>query len=253
MFLYKTECFTGTIDSIEDIEENIWVPRLGLKGKIDVTVTVKSHGQTNGKSHYMPLELKTGRASFSPEHTGQLIVYQMMMTEIADTAIDSGLLLYLREGVMREVKGTHNERRDLLLLRNEISYFLTKQHESYLKIGQQNRFNEMNGITSNEDHMTELMRVSYVPELPEPINRPNVCSNCPYSTLCSVYLNQDAKTLSSLDKNHPMREIAALTTVHLSDVHIDYFCHWVGGYVTFSYYSSQFISFPSIDHYFIFS
>lgn len=230
------ECFKGVIDSIEDIEENIWVPRLGLKGKIDATVKVRLHSQTNGESHYMPLELKTGRASFSPEHTGQLIIYQMMMSSIADPAIDSGLLLYLREGVMREVKATHNERRDLLILRNEISYFLTKQHEQILKIGQENQYNEMNG-TSNEDYITELMRASCVSELPEPINRINVCSNCPYNILCSVYLNQDAKTLSSLDKNHPMREIATLTTVHLSDAHIDYFCHWVGCSVTIHYSS----------------
>lgn len=32
--------FAGQIDEIQDIEENIWSPRLGLKGKIDVTVKV---------------------------------------------------------------------------------------------------------------------------------------------------------------------------------------------------------------------
>lgn len=217
----------GIIDSIQDIEENIWMPRLGLKGKIDVTVKVKC-GEKNGETRSLPLELKTGRASFSPEHTGQLIIYQMIMSEIDQTPVESGLLLYLREGVMREVKASHNERRDLLLLRNEISYYLTKQYESYQKIGQKSRFNEMNGCSSNSDEMTELMKVSYVPELPEPINRQSVCANCAYNILCSIYLNQDTKTLSTLSQKHPMREIAALTTVHLTDAHINYFCHWVG-------------------------
>lgn len=228
--ILQTDNFTGTIDSIQDIEESIWVPRLGLKGKIDVSVQVKcrqKNGASQQKSLYMPLELKTGRASFSPEHTGQLIIYQMMMSEIEQSTIESGLLLYLREGVMREVKGKHNDKRDLLLLRNEISYYLTKQFESYATIGQQSRISE-NGAASDNDLLTELMRVSYIPELPEPINRANVCSTCPYNILCSVYLNQDTKTVSALDVKHPMREIASLVTAHLTDAQIDYFCHWVG-------------------------
>lgn len=224
------ENFDGTIETIQDIEENIWVPRLGLKGKVDVSVNVKcrpKNGATKKQSVYMPLELKTGRASFSPEHSGQLIIYQMMMSEIEKSSVESGLLLYLREGVMREVKGSHNERRDLILLRNEISYYLAKQFESYANIGQKSLFNEEMG-KSNDDLLTELMRVSYIPELPEPINRSNVCNTCPYNILCSVYLNQDTKTMSSLDANHPMREIAPLITAHLNDTHINYFCHWIG-------------------------
>lgn len=43
----------------------------------------------------MPLELKTGHASFSSEHKGQLIIYQMMMSETGYN-VTSGLLLYLR-------------------------------------------------------------------------------------------------------------------------------------------------------------
>lgn len=175
----------------------------------------------------MPLELKTGRASFSAEHTGQLIIYQMMMSELGES-VESGLLLYLREGVMREVKGSHTERRDLLLLRNEISYYLSKQFETYENIGRKSILNESNGAKSSDDLMTELMRVSHIPELPEPIHRRNVCASCPYNILCSVYLNQDTKTLSELDANHPLRDIAQLVTVHLKDAHIGYFCRWVG-------------------------
>jgi len=33
--------WNGTIGAIHDIEENIWAPKLGLKGKVDVTVEVK--------------------------------------------------------------------------------------------------------------------------------------------------------------------------------------------------------------------
>lgn len=191
-------------------------------------------------SRLMPLELKTGRSTFSSEHTGQLIIYQMMMsemqqqqTEANNSTIDSGLLLYLRDGIMREIRGSHKERRDLLLLRNEISYYLAKQFESYVNIGQRSRFTDENrssdsGLSKLDDLRTELMRISYVPELPEPIHRANACAKCSYNVLCSVYLNQDTKTLSELEANHPLREISALVTVHLTDAHINYFCHWVG-------------------------
>lgn len=43
----------------------------------------------------MPLEIKTGRATFSSEHRGQLGIYKMMMNEIGES-VDGGLLLYLR-------------------------------------------------------------------------------------------------------------------------------------------------------------
>ena len=43
-----------------------------MKGKIDLTVGVKVHGDRSGQYKVMPLELKTGKASFSVEHKGQV-------------------------------------------------------------------------------------------------------------------------------------------------------------------------------------
>lgn len=77
----------GVIKSIDDIEENIWCPELGLKGKVDVSI--KTDFQT------LPLEVKTGRASFSLEHKGQVIMYIMMMQKLG-YCVSSGLLLYIR-------------------------------------------------------------------------------------------------------------------------------------------------------------
>uniref|UniRef100_A0A336MTG1 CSON005781 protein n=1 Tax=Culicoides sonorensis TaxID=179676 RepID=A0A336MTG1_CULSO len=47
------------IDKINDIEETLWCPRLGLKGKVDVTV----HLHDRPKKNFTPFELKTGKAS----------------------------------------------------------------------------------------------------------------------------------------------------------------------------------------------
>lgn len=43
----------------------------------------------------MPIELKTGKPTFSAEHRGQLNIYQMMMSATG-RPVKSGLLLYLR-------------------------------------------------------------------------------------------------------------------------------------------------------------
>lgn len=154
-----------------------------------------------GRTKYMPLELKTGRASFSSEHKGQLIIYQMMMSEVG-APVDSGLLLYLREGVMKEIPGTHNERRDLLLLRNEMAHYLTQS----------------NGQENPNGHVA----------LPNPISFRNACTACPYGVICSTYLKQDVDMWSSLRDDHPMKELAPLLTSHLTEADVGYFCHWVG-------------------------
>jgi DNA replication ATP-dependent helicase Dna2 len=41
------EKWNGTICAIRDIEENIWAPKLGIKGKVDVTVEVKINRPKN--------------------------------------------------------------------------------------------------------------------------------------------------------------------------------------------------------------
>lgn len=230
--------FCGHIDSIQDIEENIWVPKLGLKGKVDVSVHIrprKSSGKFNkennrrirthhiihsisDKPNYVPLELKTGRASFSAEHTGQLIIYQMMLSEVRSKPVDAGLLLYLREGVMRQVKGNRNEQRDLILLRNDVAHYLSKHKESFANICGDD----------NNDFDAQFKRATIRPELPEPIHHHSACQSCPYQVLCSMYLCNDPETMASLSKQHPLREMSTLITCHLTEAHIEYFCRWVG-------------------------
>ncbi|KAJ8964341.1 hypothetical protein NQ314_004984 [Rhamnusium bicolor] len=84
---HNKDDWKGTIEAIDDIEENIWCPELGIKGKVDVSI--KTAFNT------MPLELKTGRASVSLEHRGQVMMYIMMMNKLGYN-VPSGLLLYLR-------------------------------------------------------------------------------------------------------------------------------------------------------------
>ena len=62
----------GRVANVADIEENLWSPRLGMKGKIDLTVeTVQGPGSKS--KAILPLEVKTGKPSYSTSHQGQVM------------------------------------------------------------------------------------------------------------------------------------------------------------------------------------
>lgn len=190
----------GEITSVPDIEENIWVPTLGLKGRVDATVKARIYS----KEKLMPLELKTGKASFSAEHCGQVILYTMMMKELG-YSVESGLLLYLREGLMKEIKAGRSEYRDLISLRNEYVY--------YLQESQKIIFGDNGGRIVS-------------PLLPEPINHHSACIKCPYLTVCSSALIDNG--LDLLPKNNLLSSLSRKATSHLKKEHIDYIFHWTG-------------------------
>ncbi|XP_022654405.1 DNA replication ATP-dependent helicase/nuclease DNA2-like isoform X2 [Varroa destructor] len=68
------------VREVVDIEENLWCPRLGLKGKVDMTVELEMAANGN-IARQAPLELKTGKPSFSREHSAQVLLYTLMMNE----------------------------------------------------------------------------------------------------------------------------------------------------------------------------
>ncbi|XP_026669989.1 DNA replication ATP-dependent helicase/nuclease DNA2 [Ceratina calcarata] len=187
--------FKGKIAQIRDIEEIVWSPELGMKGKIDITAQVK----INSKKKIMPLEIKTGRATFSHQHRGQVILYLMMMA-LTEEDTDTGLLLYLKDVLLREVKSQRAEERDLIILRNTLAHYLTAS-----------RFD------SSKETLENL-------ELPEPINSP-WCSSCEYNTLCCAYLSRDDSL--QLSESHPLKQVTNQILKTLKPEHIDYMLHWV--------------------------
>ena len=126
----QTQIWPGRVESIMDIEENIWSPRLGIKGKVDLTIQVKLKDKDKkGRTcKTMPLELKTGRPSGSAEHRGQVILYSMMMSERRPDP-EAGLLLYLRTSSLQEVRAGIHEMRGLVQLRNRLVYHLQTNEE----------------------------------------------------------------------------------------------------------------------------
>lgn len=165
----------------------------------------------------MPLELKTGRSSFSSEHKGQLILYQMMLTEIGKK-VDSGLLLYLRDGIMKEIPSTHNEQRDLIILRNELAYYLTRNMKP--------KENLISNVNTNDNDNNDLISKFEILDLPEPINHHNACSKCPYQIICSTFLKTNEKF--QFNSKNPLEMISSECTKHLTNDDYQYFIYWCG-------------------------
>ncbi|XP_014676403.1 PREDICTED: DNA replication ATP-dependent helicase/nuclease DNA2-like isoform X2 [Priapulus caudatus] len=189
--------------AVKDIEENIWSPKYGVKGKIDLTVEVKIHARSKSSRPYkkvVPLELKTGKASFSAEHKGQVTLYSMMMSDRRDNP-EEGLLLYLKEGAMVSVPAHPASVRGLVQLRNELAAHLS-------------RF-----VSRCDDRAPRPM------SLPPPIDNVRSCSRCPQLLNCTLY--QRSIEISTPPAGHAMESLLRDTLSHLSQCHMDYYSHWV--------------------------
>lgn len=122
------------ISQLYDIEEDIWSPSYGLKGKLDASVEAVVHELDDSSTPFrrtaplikktaspMPFEIKTGRSVAGMEHRAQTMLYTLLMGERYGTEIPSGLLYYTRSEEVVRVPAARNELRALLVARNEMA------------------------------------------------------------------------------------------------------------------------------------
>ncbi|XP_068927588.1 DNA replication ATP-dependent helicase/nuclease DNA2 [Petaurus breviceps papuanus] len=186
-----------------DIEENIWSPRFGLKGKIDVTVNVKIHRGSKAMCGVMPLELKTGKESNSIEHRSQVILYTLLSQERrADP--EAGLLLYLRTGTMYPVPASRLDRRELLKLRNQMALYLS------------------HSVTKS----TAGKEQTQLAHLPPIINDSYACKYCSQMYNCALYSRAVEQKMDQSFVPLPMLPQIEKATQHLKHSHLQYFSLW---------------------------
>uniref|UniRef100_A0A8C9EI22 DNA replication ATP-dependent helicase/nuclease DNA2 n=1 Tax=Pavo cristatus TaxID=9049 RepID=A0A8C9EI22_PAVCR len=205
----KLEDKTGDCSSkveivdILDIEENIWSPRFGLKGKIDVTARVKIHRQCGVQSRIMPLELKSGKESNSIEHRSQVILYTLLNLE-RRVDPEAGFLLYLKTGTMYPVTGTRMDRRELIKLRNQVAFYL--MHSTYKSaVGRQQ---------------------SQLAALPPAIDDSQACKYCSQIHNCFLYSRAVEERMASVTFPPAMIPVIERETQHLKPSHLEYFSLW---------------------------
>ena len=129
------------ITKLLGIEEDIWTPKYGLKGKVDVTVEAcledravqkGSHNQQvlafGRSSTRIPFEIKTGQSIAGIEHRAQTALYSLLLEDRYHDApsgsantmtAQGGLLYYTQTNQVNYVTAGRNEIRGLIMTRNE--------------------------------------------------------------------------------------------------------------------------------------
>ncbi|XP_009953939.1 PREDICTED: DNA replication ATP-dependent helicase/nuclease DNA2, partial [Leptosomus discolor] len=201
----KTEDLSSKIEIVDilNIEENIWSPRFGLKGKIDVTARVKIYCRSGVQSRIMPLELKSGKESNSIEHRSQVILYTLLNLE-RRVDPEAGFLLYLKTGTMYPVSGARMDRRELMKLRNHVAFYLT--HSTYKSaVGGQH---------------------SQLAALPPVIDDSQACKHCSQIHNCFLYNRAVEQKMANVSFPPAMVPIIERETQHLKPSHLEYFSLW---------------------------
>uniref|UniRef100_A0A8C9ZPJ5 DNA replication ATP-dependent helicase/nuclease n=1 Tax=Sander lucioperca TaxID=283035 RepID=A0A8C9ZPJ5_SANLU len=193
-----------TVAELADIEENVWSPRFGLKGKIDVTARVRIQRPRSGshntpEERTVPLELKTGKESNSIEHRSQVILYTLMSLERYNS--EAGFLLYLKTGNLHPVVASHMDSRELLKLRNTLVHHI-------------------HNCVEKEAKRSRLSR------LPEIVTDRQTCQYCPQKRNCALYERVVDGSAADV-REDVVRDFLEQETGHLIPPHLSYFSHWL--------------------------
>ncbi|KAJ7675810.1 Dna2-domain-containing protein [Mycena polygramma] len=202
------------ISQLFDIEEDIWSPIWGLKGKIDATVLAVISDSKSPRAKEVvsigpkPFEIKTGRPVAALEHRAQTMLYTLLTEERYGAQVTSGLLFYTQSEEVVRVPATRNDIKGLLGARNELAAYMTRriQKRDYRKGG---------------DETT--VQQAAEPFLPPTIDDERVCKRCFALDTCMLYRKAVENVI---DTDSPIADIYDLKTGHLSQAQADFFKKW---------------------------
>ena len=110
-----------SVDDALDIEEDIWSPTFGLKGKIDVTLKAKLKNKTYEGMYLLPMEIKSGREYTT--HHAQTILYSLLIKDRYAVDIKSYLLVYTKNNTTKKCDFNYLDLKSLVNHRNKLSQF----------------------------------------------------------------------------------------------------------------------------------
>ncbi|ESQ35991.1 hypothetical protein EUTSA_v10006571mg [Eutrema salsugineum] len=182
------------ISEVIDIEEMSWAPKYGLKGMIDASVRVIVESEMNtANEKIMPLEFKSGKApsgQSSMEHSAQVILYTLLMSERYLKHIDNGLLYYLQSDQTQGISVQRSDLVGLIIRRNELA--------------------------------NDILVASTTQQLPPMLRNPNMCRNCRHLDVCTIYHKADGGNTESSG----LGDLFDTHVSHLSTLHFDFLRHW---------------------------
>lgn len=63
------------------VEEDIWSPKYGLKGKVDISILGCIKEPLIEDNGTLPFEIKTGKSNAGMEHRAQTMLYTLLMSD----------------------------------------------------------------------------------------------------------------------------------------------------------------------------
>ncbi|CAH8562448.1 unnamed protein product [Heterobilharzia americana] len=224
------------VDDVIAIEENIWSSRLGLKGKIDLTLLcqIPLNGELKPTLNVIPMELKTGNPSYSIEHKGQVYLYLLLAKEFYGKFYDTskylnvpvanaGWLVYLQEAVNESCQKQKSYTNASIVYPDITSYHGLIQTRNQLVSGIIDLLKSTETFHSNEN----LHADNWKPELPDRINQLRMCQTCGVQLTCSLFEKNPVKSYtSSCDSALNVPKFLINRRSHLGVEHINFFTKW---------------------------
>lgn len=214
-------CGAATITGLHDIEEDIWSPKWGLKGKIDASVQIRlrREGSSEIQDLIAPLEIKTGRSISGLSHRAQTLLYTLLMEDRYGLPIPSGLLYYSQLNSVVLIDAKDVEVRSLIMARNELAEWMVRERQSPKAEGDAALAAEIEDVF-----------------LPEPIDNPRECMKCFASDACLLYRKVSRRSALLADsvqsgnlpppKDNDLAEKFVENVGHLTPTHVEFFRHW---------------------------
>lgn len=239
------------VPAVHDIEELVWSPIFGLKGKFDASVELRNAESPTASACIAPLELKTGssRGNAGISHYAQVVLYTLLMSDRYGMSVKRGLLSYIRisqlaNGVSSESVGQEtmsasqatrkfkNERGELLSKRPRLDIRKTAEdyetgttRDSIVNVVR----DELVGIVMQRNKLARFVKVDAEVKLLPPMvsGIPAMCEKCFCLDSCMAqHKLLEHGTAESAESDGPGAELFCRKTDHLQNTVADYYSYW---------------------------
>ncbi|OWZ77552.1 DNA replication ATP-dependent helicase Dna2 [Cryptococcus neoformans Bt85] len=223
------------INGLHEVEEEIWSPKWGLKGKVDASVQAKIirdplHG-TQAEEHVAPFEIKTGRSVGVMAHRAQTMLYTLLMEDRYGVPVPAGLLYYSALDTILRVEAKQNEIRALIMARNELAMYISKQRKVPRHLPDGDRPVEIlrRGVVKKEmlreDKREEKLETEVEEAfLPPTIDNMRDCKMCYAVESCMLYRKVIDKVPQ--DPEDPIAELYEEHTGHMTEKDAEFYKKW---------------------------
>ncbi|ODN92700.1 DNA replication ATP-dependent helicase Dna2 [Cryptococcus wingfieldii CBS 7118] len=222
------------LTGLHEVEEDIWCPKWGLKGKVDASVQVKiakepSKG-SEAEENVAPLEIKTGRSVGVMAHRAQTMLYTLLMEDRYRVPVTAGLLYYSQSDTILRVEAKPMEIRALIMARNELAFWLSKQRKVPKHISEEDQPVEIlrGGVVKKEIKAGQKVVVEEAEMeeafLPATIDNPRECKMCYANEACMLYRRVNDQM--PYEDDDPIAEQYRDMTSHMTDKHAQFYKKW---------------------------